>query len=224
MAGAVRAQDVGPVRRRILAEEAERQRIERNLHDGAQQRLIALRVKLAVVHDLLETESPEGAQMLAALDAELERAIEDIREVAQDLHPRLLADLGLPGALRSAARRSPYHVTVNAPDIGRYSLEVETAVHYCCLEALQNATKHAGPSAPVAIKLRDENGTLHFEVSDQGRGFDLDDENIGSGLRNMEDRISAVGGQLSIESQPGAGTRIIGTVPAGEHAEDGRQI
>jgi signal transduction histidine kinase len=216
MAGAVRAQDVGPVRRRILAEEAARQRIERNLHDGAQQRLIALRVKLAMVHDALQAESPESAQMLAALDAELERAIEDIREVAQDLHPRLLADLGLPGALRSAARRSPYHVTVSVPDIGRYSPEVETAVHYCCLEALQNATKHAGPCAPVAIKLHYDNGTLHFEVCDRVRGFVLADHSSGSGLRNMQDRIAAVGGVLSIVCEPGVGTRIIGSVPAAE--------
>jgi signal transduction histidine kinase len=221
MAGAVRAQDVGPVRRRILAEEAERQRIERNLHDGAQQRLIALRVKLGVIQDMLQTESPESAQMLAALDAELEQAIEDIREVAQDLHPRLLADLGLPGALRSAARRSPYHVTVSARGIGRYPLEVETAVHYCCLEALQNATKHAGPGAPVAIKLHHDDGSLQFEVSDRGRGFEFGDESAGSGLRNMQDRIAAVGGVLSIESEPGAGTKIIGTVPAAEVRTDG---
>ncbi len=221
MAAAVRAKDVGPVRRRILAEEAERQRIERNLHDGAQQRLIALRVKLAVVHEMLQTESPESAQMLAALDAELEQAIEDIREVAKDLHPRLLADLGLPGALRSAARRSPYHVTVNARGIGRYSPELETAVHYCCLEALQNATKHAGPGAPVAIKLHHENGVLQFEVCDGGRGFEPGEESAGSGVRNMHDRIAAVGGVLLIESKPGTGTRVVGRVPAIEVQPEG---
>lgn len=206
-------------RRAIAAGDLERRRIERDLHDGAQQWLVALRVKLGSAQDLCEREHSEAAGILAELDAELETAIDELREVATAIHPHLLADLGLAGALRSAARRSASPVTVSAGGIGRYDPEVEAAVYCCCLEALHNACTHAGPGVPVSIRLWQESGLLCFEVSDRGCGFDPGGVSQGMGLRNMADRIAAVGGAISIDSAPG-GTTVRGAVPSAERADE----
>ncbi len=201
-------------RRAIAAADLERERIERYLHDGAQQRLVALRVRLGHVHDLFEREFPEGAERLGELDQELELAIDELRQLAHDLHPHLLADLGIVDALRSAARRAPGPVTVTAQSVGRYSAEVEAAVYFCTLEALQNATKHAGPGAPISIRLAQDRQLIRFEICDRGCGFDPLEYTEGIGLRHMQDRIGAVGGHLSINSVVGVGTTISGSVPA----------
>jgi signal transduction histidine kinase len=201
-------------RRAIAAADLERERIERYLHDGAQQRLVALRVRLGDVHDLFERDCPLGAQLLEELDRELEVAIDELRALAHDLHPHLLADLGVVDALRSAARRAPGPVTVRAQDVGRYSAEVESAVYFCALEALQNASKHAGGGSPISIRLVQDGQLIRFQVGDRGVGFDSRKFTAGIGLRHMKDRIGAVGGELSIHSVPGAGTTISGSVPA----------
>ena len=203
-------------RRAIAAADRERQRIERNLHDGAQQMLVALRVKLGEAQDAIIDECPHGARMLDELDADLEAAIDDLRLLAHGLHPHLLGDVGLPGALRAEARRATVPTTVSAKRIGRYPAELETAVHYCCHEALQNACRHAGDGASVAIRLWSEESVLRFEVADTGPGFDPSAQFAGIGLQNMRDRIAAIGGVLWIDSFPGRGTTVSGAVPARE--------
>jgi signal transduction histidine kinase len=210
--------------RLVAAADRERERLERDLHDGVQQRLVALRVRLGMASDLIAARTPDGARVYERLDAELGAAIEELREVAHGLYPHLLDRFGLAVALEAAARRSAHPATVTAEGAGRYDPELELAVYFCCLEALQNADKHAGPNAATAVRLWHEDAMLRFEVSDRGRGFALAQTPAGAarpsgtagvGLQNMRDRIGAAGGVLSIRSTIGAGTVITGAVPVG---------
>jgi signal transduction histidine kinase len=123
----------------------------------------------------------------------------------------VLTDRGLPDALRSVAAQAPMPVHVVAAGITRHPVEIESAVYFTCVEALQNALKHAGGATGVWIKLSQPHKTLHFEVRDDGPGFTPDDHD-GRGLRNMHDRIEAIGGDLTIETKPGHGTRVVGSV------------
>jgi signal transduction histidine kinase len=200
-------------RARILsAVDFERQRIERDLHDGAQQRLVALRVALEVVTETVE-EDPEGSlKLLAKLAADVEKTLDDVRSLARGVYPPLLADHGIGEALRMAARASPLPTTVRSRGVGRYSQQIESAVYFSCLEALQNAAKHA--NARSALVRLSEGDELRFEVQDDGDGF-VRPRPGGSGLQNMRDRIASLGGRLNVESEPGRGTRVIGTIPVG---------
>jgi signal transduction histidine kinase len=197
----------------VAAADAERRRIERDLHDGAQASLTALALKLALAKETLETDPQAAQKALAELGADLERTIEEVRELAQGIYPPLLAERGLKAALSTAAGRLSLPVRIGVGAIGRYPAEVEAAVYFCCLEALQNAAKHAGDAASATLRLREEEGALLFEVEDEGRGFDPRAFGKGSGLTNMADRLGAIGGRLRVESAPGAGTRVAGTVP-----------
>jgi signal transduction histidine kinase len=205
--------DLHASRRRIVAaSEDERRRLERDLHDGAQQRLVSLRIGLAMASEQASAD-PATSGRLGELGRDLEGAIEELRELAHGLFPSVLTDRGLVPALRAVGRSSPRHVEVTARHIGRYPPEIESAVYYCCLEALQNATKHAGPGARIAAHLSVDAGELRLEVSDDGPGFDVAKTPTGDGLRNMADRLGAVHGHLTIVSSPGAGTVISGAVP-----------
>jgi signal transduction histidine kinase len=200
-------------RARILeAGDAERRRIERDLHDSAQQRLVALRVRLALVSERLD--ATEERETIERLGGEVERAIDELRDVARGLYPQLLSQLGPGAALEALARRSPIPVHVSDDQLRRHSEAVETTVYFCCVECLQNAAKHAGPAATVEITLRDENGHLTFDVADDGIGFDLGQVERGAGLANLADRVAAVGGTLSIETHPGRGCHIKGAIPS----------
>jgi signal transduction histidine kinase len=204
---------------RVLATaDGERRQIERDLHDGAQQRLVALRIKLELTEELVREDPDAGLAQLHALGGEIEATLEEIRSLARGVYPALLSDQGLAEALRAAALRAPMPVTVEPDGIGRYPQEVESAVYFCCLEALQNASKHAGEASRVAISLK-QDGSLRFEVSDDGAGFDAEPLPPGAGLTNMRDRLAAVGGRLTISSAPGRGTVVGGSVPLG-----GREI
>ncbi len=205
-------------RRAFVAADREREQIARTLHDGAQQMLVALRVKLGEAHDAIIDECQHGARMLDDLDTDLEAAIDDLRQLAHGLHPQLLGDVGLPGALRAEARGAALPTTVSAKRIERYPAELEAAIHHCCHEALHNACRYAGDGALVAIRLWSEDCVLRFEVADTGPGFDPTAPFPGIGLQNMRDRIAAVGGILWIDSFPGRGTTISGAVPARELA------
>jgi signal transduction histidine kinase len=199
-------------RERILAvADEERRRIERNLHDGAQQRLVALRIKLELASELSAEQHLPDAEHLHMLSEEVGDALDDVRSLAAGVYPALLVDCGLDEALRSVARRSPVRARVAAQGVDRYSQQVEAAVYFSCLEALQNAGKHA-EARSVSIVVADGDG-LRFEVRDDGRGFDVDGDGEGHGLRNIRDRLVAVGGDLVVESSPGRGTRIAGTIP-----------
>ena len=205
--------EVSESRARIQATaDEERRRIERDLHDGAQQRLVALRIELELEAEDAEPSDAERAATLRRLGADVEEAIDEVRSLAREIYPAALADRGLPDALRAAALRSPLPATVLVTGVGRYSHEIETAAYFCCLEALQNAAKHAHGASAAVIELSD-NGTLRAEVRDDGAGFDVATVDHGSGLVNMRDRLSAVGGELATESSPGRGARIVITIP-----------
>ncbi|MCW3002476.1 MAG: hypothetical protein JWQ20_1774 [Conexibacter sp.] len=204
-------------RGRIVAvADASRHAIERDLHDGAQQRLVGLRLALGLQSDRLRSGAPAEAAALQQLGTEVEEAIDHIRELALGIYPSLLAERGLPDALRSAARRSSVSTAVHADGVGRYRREVESTVYFACLEAMQNAAKHAEGATEVGVALSTRDG-LAFEVRDDGRGFDQAAVPPGTGLLNVRDRITALGGSVRIESQPGMGTLVAGVLPVREH-------
>jgi PAS domain S-box-containing protein len=200
-------------RARILASaDLERRRIERDLHDGAQQRLVALRVRLGLAQDLLREDPLRGSAMLSDLGNDVDAALEEVRMLARGVYPSVLGDRGLVEALRAAARNSPLAVSIRASAVGRLPEEIETAVYFACVEALQNAAKHAQCETSVLISLR-QGKRLRFEVRDDGVGFKVNGKPAGAGLANMRDRIAAVGGRLTIESASGQGTCVSGSVP-----------
>jgi signal transduction histidine kinase len=200
-------------RARIVASgDAERRRLERDLHDGAQQNLVALAVSLRLARDVLTDEPGTAAEMLDQLAEDLRRTIQDLRDLAHGIYPPLLADGGLARALEAAAARSPLAIRVTSSDLGRYSAEIEAAVYFCCLEALQNAAKHA-PGARVDVRLWEESGGLLFSVTDDGPGFDVAAARGGHGYTNMADRLGAIGGTVRWQSDPGSGAAVLGSVP-----------
>ncbi len=200
-------------RRLVTTADAERRRIERDLHDGAQQHLVALAVGIRLVRDALSAvASPGDVALLDELDRGVRESIASLRDLAHGIYPPLLRDAGLGEALRAAAKRSPLDVTVRAGAPGRHPEQVEAAVYFCCLEALANVGKHA-PGAAVTITLEAAPGELRFEVADTGPGFDLASVPAGAGLSNMADRIGALGGEVGWRSAPGAGTTVVGRAP-----------
>jgi signal transduction histidine kinase len=209
--------DLSASRGRIVAvADASRRAIERDLHDGAQQRLVGLRLKLAVQSDRLVDKAPAESAALRQLGGEVEEAIDTIRELALGIYPSLLAEQGLPEALRSAARRSPLWTSVRAEGIGRFRREVESTVYFACLEAMQNAVKHADGATEVSVVLTMDDGGgdgLAFEVCDDGRGFDQAAVPAGNGLLNVRDRVAAMGGSLRVQSTPQVGTVVAGVLP-----------
>ena len=207
------AEELRASRARIVATaDAERRKIERNLHDGAQQHLVALAVNLRLTKDVLADDPAAAAEMLEMLAGSVKDTIQELRDLAHGIYPPLLVDSGLSEALRAAANRSPLDVRVDVDGVGRHHAEVEAAVYFCCLEALQNAAKHA-PGATVELRVEVGGGTLRFEVSDDGPGFDPGAAAGGHGFVNMSDRLGAIGGSVRWDSTPGEGTTVRGTVP-----------
>ena len=194
------------------AADAERRRIERDLHDGCQQRLIALRIKLALAEELVDGANESVSALIQEISEDAESALEDLHALVHGIYPSLLLDRGLADALKANGRSAPMPVSVRTEGTSRrYPAAVEAAVYFACAEALQNAAKHAGAAATARIVLRDEGSGLAFEVSDDGRGFG-DEIHAGGGLVNMQDRLNAVGGRLTVTSVPGAGTTVQGWV------------
>ncbi|SDU88970.1 sensor histidine kinase [Jiangella alkaliphila] len=194
----------------VSAADASRRQIERNLHDGAQQRLVALAVKLGLARRLATGDS---AALLEELRTDVQETLTELRELAHGIYPPLLREHGLGEALRNAAGRAAVPTTVEA-DGARYLPEAEAAVYFCCLEALQNAGKHAGPGASATVRVGGSaSGGLEFEVADDGAGFDPAATSESHGFVNMRDRLGAFGGELTVDSAPGAGTVIRGTIP-----------
>ncbi len=207
------AQALRESRSRIVASaDAERRRVERDLHDGAQQHLVALAVSLRLARDVVVDDPAAAVEMLDELGVAVQDTIKELRELAHGIYPPLLVDRGLLEALRAAAGRSPLGVEVSVDGIGRYPADVEAAVYFCCLEALQNAAKHA-PGATVEVTLREESGGLLFAVSDDGPGFDIETARRGHGFMNMTDRLGAIGGTVRWDSEPGRGSLVHGSVP-----------
>ncbi|HET6550748.1 MAG TPA: histidine kinase [Solirubrobacter sp.] len=196
------------------ARDLERRALERDLHDGVQQQLTAVVLRLAITREGLDPGGPAYRQ-IEGLELDLEEALAELRRLAHGIYPVPLAELGLVGALTAAAARASTPAAIHAEGVGRFPDAIEAAVYFCCLEAMQNATKHAGPDARVAIRLQTAGGELRFEVRDEGRGFDPAADHDGVGLRNIRDRLEAVHGRLEIVSAPGRGTVISGAVPVG---------
>ena len=206
-------EDLRESRARILAAaDEERRRIERDLHDGGQQRLVALRIRLELAEQEMLEDPNEARLMLHRLGDDVDATLEELRSLAAGVYPSLLAGRGLYEALRTAGLQSPVPVTVAVDGSDRYSEDVETAAYFCCVEAMQNAAKHAPDATGVAITLS-RNGDLRFEVRDDGDGFEAGEIAPGAGLLNMRDRMGAVGGRLEVRSAVGSGTTVIGTIP-----------
>jgi signal transduction histidine kinase len=200
----------------VAAGDAERRKLERNLHDGAQQHLVALAIKLRLAGNEIDDHPDAAKNMIGELGEDVHGAIQELRSLAHGIFPPLLVSSGLNDALLSAAGRAALPTSVDATSIGRYRAEVEAAVYFCILEALQNAGKHAGESATVAVQVGEDDGTLWFEVADDGVGFDTDGAAAqGHGFVNMTDRLGAFGGSLTVRSTVGLGTTIRGTLPLG---------
>jgi signal transduction histidine kinase len=192
--------------------ERERRRIERDLHDGAQQRLVALRIELELAEELVRQDPERAAARLQELEHDVDEALEELRALAHGVYPPLLADRGLTEALAVAGARSTIPVDLETHDVGRYPPEVESAVYFCVLEALQNAHKHARSARRIVVRFEGQTrGELRFSIRDDGPG--TADLRAGAGITNMQDRLAAFGGEVSVTSTPGVGTVVRARVP-----------
>ncbi|MGN6430264.1 MAG: sensor histidine kinase [Gaiellaceae bacterium] len=199
-------------RARIVASgDQERHRLERDLHDGAQQRLFLLQVKLARLRE--ELGDAAVAARIDEIEEDARAALEELRVLAHGIYPTVLVERGVPEALRAFALDAPLPVEVNDHWIGRCSPTIEAALYFCALEAIQNAAKHAGTEARVTIDLDRDGDRVDLSVADDGVGFQTDGASDGIGLVTMRDRIGAVGGELEVVSEPGAGVTVHVTVP-----------
>lgn len=205
--------------RLVAAQDEERRKLERNLHDGAQQQLVALAVQLKLARTMLDRDTAKAAEILDGLQTRAGDALEDLRDLARGIYPPLLADKGLPTALEAQARKATVPTTVRADGVTRYAQDVEAAVYFSCLEALNNVAKYADASS-ASLALTQTNGHLTFVVADDGRGFDASATGYGTGLQGIADRLDAIGGTLAVDSRVGAGTTITGTVPAPAQRSD----
>jgi signal transduction histidine kinase len=198
----------------VTAQDEQRRRIERDIHDGAQQQLLAIADTLAVAQSLAGQDEERERAVVARLKAETSGALETLRDLARGIYPPLLADQGLPAAVRAQAGKAPGPVEVSTDGVGRYPPEIETAVYFCCVEALQNAARHA-PGSAIRVSLAEDGADVTFTVADDGPGFDPAAATRGTGLRNMSDRLAALGGSCQVGSAPGRGTTVAGRIGTG---------
>jgi signal transduction histidine kinase len=196
----------------VAAQDQERQRLERNIHDGAQQQMVALAVKVRLARSLSNRDPQKADGLLEQTERELTQAMDDLRDLARGIYPPLLADRGLLVALQAQAKRSAVPVTVTTDGISRYPQEQEAAVYFCTLEALQNVAKYANASN-ASVGLAERGDSLTFTVRDDGVGFDPSTKGYGTGMQGMSDRLAALGGELRVTSAPGEGTTVMGKVP-----------
>jgi len=208
-------EDLQESRRRIVTAQDERARkLERDIHDGAQQQLVALSVKMRLVDQVLDSDAAKAHALVEQVQADTTDALETLRELARGIYPPLLADKGLVAALEAQARKVAIPARVHADGIGRFDRDVEAGVYFCVLEALNNVSKYAA-ATQVDIRLSNGAGELAFEVGDDGVGFDTSAGRTGTGLQGMADRLSALGGTLEVRSAPGSGTVVLGSIPSG---------
>ena len=210
-----RLDDLTAAQRRIVtAQDEARRRLERNIHDGAQQQLVALTVKARLARTLASRDPEKATEMIGQIETETQDALENLRDLARGIYPPLLADKGLVAALAAQARKISVPTDVSADEgVGRYPQEVEAAAYFCALEALQNVAKYAGASC-ASVTIRQEAEVLTFDVTDDGTGFDPAAARSGTGVQGMADRLAAIGGSLELVSAPGAGTTVRGRISA----------
>jgi signal transduction histidine kinase len=201
----------------VTAQDEQRRRIERDIHDGAQQQLLAIADRLAVAQSLAGQDEERERALVAQLKAETSGALETLRDLARGIYPPLLADQGLAAAVRTQAGKAPGPVEVSTDGVGRYPPETETAVYFCCVEALHNAARHA-PGSAVRVSLAGDGSEVAFTVADDGPGFEPAAATNGTGLRNMSDRLAALGGSCQVDSSPGRGTTVAGRIGTGAPA------
>ena len=199
----------------VVAQDAERRRLERNIHDGAQQHLVALAVKLRLARGLIRTDPARARSMLEELRGEIDLALDTLNALSLGIYPPLLEEQGIAAALAAQYLRSSLPVHLGVEGVRRHPIEIEAAVYFCCLEALQNAAKYAHASA-ITVVLREDDGALGFSVADDGVGFTSATSGSGTGIQGMRDRIAVLGGDVTIESSPGEGTTVRGRVPVTE--------
>jgi signal transduction histidine kinase len=205
--------------RLVAAQDEERRKIERNLHDGAQQQLVALTVQLRLAEQMIGSDPNRARQTLARLQSSAEDALEDLRDLARGIYPPLLADKGLGPAIEAQARKAAVPIAVRADGLPRYPQVVESGIYFCVLEALNNVAKYSRASQ-AGVELRASDGVLTFRVTDDGDGFDTSRTSYGTGLQGMADRLDSIGGGLEVRSDPGAGTVVEGRVPVRQAEED----
>jgi signal transduction histidine kinase len=215
-------EEVAASRSRIAAAaDAERRRIERDIHDGAQQRLIALGMSLQLAEDALDRDPGDAGRMLRDLRGEVAKVIDEVRSLCRGIYPPALTAAGPADALRGSALHLPVPVVVRDRGLRRHPADVESAVFFCCMEAIQNAIKHGGGIGSVRVTIEQAEAELRFSVADDGRGFDAGAAN-GSGITNMRDRLAALGGELTIAFPGSGGTAVTGVIPlAGDRAAQG---
>jgi signal transduction histidine kinase len=206
--------------RLVAAQDEERRRLERNIHDGAQQQLVALAVKARLARTLTERDPAKAGEMLSQMESEMQQALEDLRDLARGIYPPLLADKGLAAALDSQARKATIPVEVVPDGVGRYPQTVEAAVYFSVLEALQNVAKYANASR-AEVRLGQSADVLTFEVRDDGAGFDPSSTGYGTGLQGIADRLAALNGTLRVTSTVGSGTTVSGAIPLDHAAAEG---
>jgi signal transduction histidine kinase len=194
----------------VAAQDDQRRRIERDIHDGAQQQLQAIAATLAAAESVAGRDEGRERALVAQLKAETSDALETLRELARGIYPPLLAEQGLTAAVTTQASKAPVPVEVDAGGLGRYPAEIETAIYFCCVEALQNATRYA-PGSAVRVSLAEDGGQVLFTITDEGPGFDPA-ATAAPGLRNMSDRLAALGGSCQVDSRPGRGTTVAGRI------------
>jgi len=197
--------------RALDAIDLERHRIQSDLHDGAQQRLVSVRIHLGLLAQRADVSTERG--VIDQLGRDLDVALGELRTVTSDSSPEVLLRNGVAESLRLVAARAPLRVSLETEGFGRYPPRIERAVYFSCVEALQNVLKHGGSRATAQIRLRGRTSRVEFSVDDSGIGFDPARVRSGSGLRSLADRISVLGGRVIIDSRPGLGTRVKGVVP-----------
>jgi signal transduction histidine kinase len=196
----------------VAAADNERRKLERDLHDGVQQRLIGVRIKLAIAGES-DADPPAMRSELDGVGEDMDEAIDELREVAHGLYPPVLSRMGLLSALEHVSYHATTPIALDASDIGRHPVELESAVYYCCVEAIHNATKHGGAAVRISVALREDADQLSFEVTDDGPGFDPTEAHGGTGLQNIRDRVGALDGRVSIVTAIGDGTAVSGSIP-----------
>ena len=206
-------------KRLVAAQDEERRKLERNIHDGAQQQLVALQVRQRLAEQLVDRDPTKAKAMLDQIQKDTGTALDDLRDLARGIYPPLLADKGLPAALEAQARKATVPVRIDADGVGRLPQEIEAAVYFAALEALQNTAKYAGASR-ATVSLSRANGSLVFTVADDGTGFDTSATGYGTGLQGIADRLGALDGELEVTSHPGHGTTVTGRVPVNADARD----
>jgi signal transduction histidine kinase len=203
--------DLAIARRMGTASDDRRRAVERILHDGVQQHMALMGLRLSILQRRINTAPDEATKICEELRSELADALAELRAVAHLIYPAILENEGLGAALDNAAARIGVHTVIDIHD-EQLPIDIRQAFYFCCLEAIDNAGKHGAPGVSVSVRVGVEDGRARFEVVDNGSGFAVDSARVFAGLQHIKDRVEALGGAFDLTSTP-EGTRVAGTVP-----------